>query len=65
LKNNWTPRNILLHDQAALKNWEEFVSGKIEIYDEGLRDQLHAFSRGSGAEKTCQSLESLTTKLES
>lgn len=65
LKNSWTPRNILLHDQAALKNWEEFTSGKIEIYDEGLKDQLLAFARGSDAEKKSgQSLESFTKKIE-
>jgi hypothetical protein len=65
LKNSWTPRNISLHDQAALKNWEDFISGKIEIYDEVLRDQLLVFARGSEAEKKSpQSLESFTKKLE-
>ncbi|CAB3370560.1 Hypothetical predicted protein [Cloeon dipterum] len=43
VKNRWTPRSILEHDNAASKNWKAFKEGKIQIPDENLRAHLMSF----------------------
>ncbi|XP_065349382.1 uncharacterized protein LOC135945552 [Cloeon dipterum] len=43
VKNKWTPRSILEHDNAASKNWKAFKEGKIPVPDEILRAHLMSF----------------------